>query len=311
MDGVEEKQGWFSRLKTALKKSTAPLTESVSSLFNKKPLDEETLARLEEILIQADLGPALAHEFCDDLRKTRFGKEVSDQEVREALAEKIAQVLLPFEKPADFSGPKPFVALMVGVNGAGKTTTLAKFAHQLKKEGKNTLLVAGDTFRAAAVEQMKVWGARAGAPVLAGEANSDPASLAFKSVERAKAEGFDVVLIDTAGRLQNKTDLMAELQKIVRVLKKQDESAPHAAFLVLDATTGQNAISQVEVFGSMIPLTGLIITKLDGSAKGGALVRAVSQAKLPVVAIGVGEGIEDMQSFRVRDFARALCGIQL
>jgi fused signal recognition particle receptor len=308
--GSEEKQGWFARLKGALKKTSTPLAESVSSLFNKRPLDEETLARLEETLIAADLGPQLAHEFCDDLRKTRFGKEVSDQEVREALAEKIVAVLAPFEKAPDFSSAKPFVALMVGVNGAGKTTTLAKFAHQLKKEGKKTLLVAGDTFRAAAVEQLKVWGQRAGAPVLSGEANSDPASLAFKSVERAKAENFDVVLIDTAGRLQNKTDLMAELQKIVRVLKKQDETAPHAAFLVLDATTGQNAVAQAEVFGSMIPLTGLILTKLDGSAKGGALVRAVSQAKLPVVAIGAGEGIEDMHSFRARDFARALCGIR-
>ncbi|HVY12605.1 MAG TPA: signal recognition particle-docking protein FtsY, partial [Alphaproteobacteria bacterium] len=208
------------------------------------------------------------------------------------------------------SGHHPSVVLMVGVNGAGKTTTVAKFAHQLKGQGKSTLLVAGDTFRAAAVSQLQVWGQRAGVPVLAGEAGADPASLAFKGVEQARQQNADVVLIDTAGRLHNKTDLMAELQKISRVLKKQDDSAPHAVYLVLDATTGQNALSQVEAFSAIIPLTGLVMTKLDGAARGGVLLRVAQASKLPVVAIGVGEGMDDLRPFEARSFARALCGLE-
>jgi fused signal recognition particle receptor len=306
----EEKAGWFSRLTQALKKSSAPLTEGITSIFTKKKLDDETLERLEEILITADLGPTLASEFCDELRKSRFGKEVDEREIREALADTIAKRLAPYENKPETTGPKPFVVLMVGVNGAGKTTTLAKLAWQMKKEGRQVLMVAGDTFRAAAVQQLQAWGERTKAPVLAGEPNSDAASLAFKSIEQARNENIDTVLIDTAGRLHNKADLMAELQKIIRVLKKQDETAPHAAYLVLDGTTGQNAVAQVEVFQTMVPLTGLIITKLDGSAKGGALVGAVQKAKLPIVAIGVGEGAGDLRPFHARDYARALCGIE-
>jgi fused signal recognition particle receptor len=306
----EESAGWFSKLKGALHRSSDSLSESITGVFTKKKLDDETLDALEDALIKADLGPAVARQCVEALRKDRFGKDISDIEVREALAEHIAEILEPYAKPADFSGHKPFVALLVGVNGAGKTTTLAKFAKQLQSEGKTSLLVAGDTFRAAAVSQLQVWADRIGVPVLSGEDGTDPASLAFKGVEEAKAKNIDVLLMDTAGRLHNKSDLMAELQKIVRVLKKQDESAPHAAFLVLDATTGQNALAQVDVFASMVPLTGLIITKLDGSARGGVLVGIAQKAKLPIVAIGAGEGIADLRPFTAKQFARALLGLE-
>ncbi len=306
----KEKTGFFRRLSQALQKSSTPLGESIAAVFARKKLDEAMLERLEEILLAADFGPELAMRFCAEMRKTRFGKDVDEKEVLEALADMIAARLEPFARPPDLSGARPFVVLLAGVNGAGKTTTLAKIARQWKDEGRRLLMVAGDTFRAAAVTQLQVWAERAGVPVIAGAEGGDAASLAYKGYQRAKEENADILLIDTAGRLHNKAGLMAELEKIVRVLKKLDESAPHAVWLVLDATTGQNALQQVEVFGSMLPLTGLVVTKLDGSAKGGFLAAAAPKANLPVVAIGVGEGIDDLRPFGARDFARALCGLE-
>jgi fused signal recognition particle receptor len=304
------KESWWQRLSGGLKKSTTQMSEGITAVFTKKKLDEETLHGLEELLIKADLGPAVAAKLTGNLRKSRFGKEVDDREIREALAQEIATLLQPLEKPLDFSAHKPFVLLMVGVNGTGKTTTMGKIARQLKEQGKSVLMVAADTFRAAASQQLEVWARRAGFPVITGAENADPASLAFKGLEQAKNEGVDVVMVDTAGRLHNKADLMAELQKIIKVLRKIDASTPHAALLVLDATTGQNALNQVEIFSSMIPVTHLVVTKLDGSARAGVLVAMAEKFKIPVTAIGVGEAIEDLQAFDAKSFARALCGVE-
>ena len=306
----ESKGSWLSRLRGGLSKSTQRVTESITGIFTKKPLDQTTLNELEDALIQADLGVAVAARLVEKLGRERFGKEVTDEEVRAAFAEHIAEILQPVALPLAIDpARKPHVVLVVGVNGSGKTTTIAKLAHLLKGEGRKVMLAAGDTFRAAAVEQLKVWGERAGVPVIARETGADAAGLAFEALQRATAEGCDVLLIDTAGRLHNKTNLMEELAKMVRVIRKLDEAAPHSCLLVLDATTGQNAHAQVETFLSLSPVDALVLTKLDGSAKGGVLVALAEKFKLPVVAIGVGEGIDDLQPFEARAFARGLMGL--
>lgn len=310
-DTVEtEKKGWLSRLRSGLSKSTQRVTESITSLFTKKKLDQKTLDDLEEVLIQADLGVSVAARLVAKLGKERFGKEVTDEEVRAAFADDIAEILQPVALPLVLDAArKPHVVLVVGVNGSGKTTTIAKMANLHKREGRKVMLAAGDTFRAAAVEQLKVWGERAGVPVISRDTGADAAGLAFEALERAKAEGCDVLLIDTAGRLHNKTNLMDELAKIVRVIRKLDPEAPHSCLLVLDATTGQNAHAQVETFKALSPVDALVVTKLDGSAKGGVLVALAEKFKLPVVAIGVGEGIDDLRPFEARAFARGLMGL--
>jgi fused signal recognition particle receptor len=306
----EEKRSWLSRLRGGLSKSTQRVTESITGIFTKKKLDQATLGELEDALIQADLGVSVAARLVEKLGRERFGKEVTDEEVRGAFAEDIAEILQPVAVPLLIDpARKPYVVLVVGVNGSGKTTTIAKLAHLLKGEGRKVMLAAGDTFRAAAVEQLKVWGERAGVPVIARETGADAAGLAFEALQSAKAEGCDVLLIDTAGRLHNKTNLMEELAKMVRVIRKLDETAPHSCLLVLDATTGQNAHAQVETFRNLSPVDALVLTKLDGSAKGGVLVALAEKFKLPVVAIGIGEGIDDLRPFEARSFARGLMGL--
>jgi len=301
--------GFFSRLKEGLSRSTQKLTVGISAAFTKRKLDDEALEELEELLITADLGPAVAKRIIAAFRRTRFGREVTDPEVRAALAEEIAVILEPVAKPLLLDpGKTPHVVLVVGVNGTGKTTTIGKMALQLKEAGKRAILVAGDTFRAAAVEQLQIWGERVGAPVIAGPPNADAAGLAFDALTRATAERADVLLIDTAGRLHNKAALMEELAKIIRVIRKQDPSAPHSVLLVLDATTGQNAIQQVKVFKEMVALTGLVVTKLDGSARGGIVVALAEEFALPVHAVGVGEKAEDLRPFEALDFAKGLLG---
>ncbi len=306
----EVKQGLWEKLKGGLSKSTTQLSDGITGIFTKKKLDDETLDALEELLIKADMGVATAQKLTAQLRKTRFGKDITDHEIREALADEITAVLNPVASVLDFESAKPFVLLMVGVNGVGKTTTMGKMAKQLTQANKKVLMVAADTFRAAAVSQLEVWAERANCELLTGAENADPASLAYKALEQAKANGTDVVMIDTAGRLQNKAGLMAELQKIIRVMQKMDESAPHATLLVLDATTGQNAHAQVDVFKSLTAVSGLVLTKLDGSARGGVLVALADVFKLPVVAIGIGEGIDDLRPFAADAFAKALCGVE-
>ncbi|MSP77870.1 MAG: signal recognition particle-docking protein FtsY [Rhodospirillaceae bacterium] len=306
----EEKGSWLSRLRSGLAKSSKRVAEGITNLFTKKKLDQKTLDELEEVLIEADLGVGVAARLVGKLGKERFGKEVTDEEVRAAFADDISEILQPVAKTLAIDpAHKPHVVLVVGVNGSGKTTTIAKMAHLLKGEGRKVMLAAGDTFRAAAVEQLKVWGERAGVPVISKDTGADAAGLAYEALERARAEKCDVLLIDTAGRLHNKTNLMEEMAKIVRVLKKVDATAPHSCLLVLDATTGQNAHAQVETFRSMAPIDALVVTKLDGSAKGGVLVALAEKFKLPVVAVGVGEGIDDLKPFEARAFARGLMGL--
>lgn len=301
---------WLSRLRGGLSKSAQRVTQGITGLFTKKKLDQATLNELEDALIQADLGVSVATRLVEKLGKERFGREVTDEEVRSAFADDIAEILQPVAvQLAIDPARKPHVVLVVGVNGSGKTTTIAKLAHLLKSEGRTVMLAAGDTFRAAAVEQLKVWGERAGVPVIAKEAGADAAGLAYEALEKARAAQCDVLLVDTAGRLHNKTNLMEELAKMVRVMRKLDAEAPHSCLLVLDATTGQNAHAQVETFKSLSPVDALVLTKLDGSAKGGVLVALAEKFKLPVVAIGVGEGIDDLRPFEARAFARGLMGL--
>ncbi len=306
----EEKKGFFKKLSEGLSQSSTKISTGITDIFTKKKLDTETLGQLEELLITADLGPATAAKLAAAVSKNRFGKEVSSEEIRDALADEVEAILKPVEKPIDTTSAKPFVILMVGVNGTGKTTTIGKWGHQFKHDGKKVMLAAGDTFRAAAVEQLKVWGTRIDCPVVTKEEGADAAALAYEAVDRALNENADVLMIDTAGRLQNKSDLMAELEKIVRVIKKKIPDAPHATILVLDATVGQNAHSQVELFKQLVNVTGIIVTKLDGTAKGGVLVSLAERFVLPVHAIGIGEGIEDLRPFAARDFARSLTGLQ-
>ena len=301
--------GFFARLKEGLSRSTQKISAGITGAFTRRKLDDEALEELEDVLITADLGPAVAKRIIAEFRRTRFGREVTDEEVRTALAEEIAEILKPVAKPLLLDpARKPHVVLVVGVNGTGKTTTIGKMALQYKQEGKRAVLVAGDTFRAAAVEQLQIWGERTGAPVISGPPNADAAGLAFDALTRALAERADVLLIDTAGRLHNKAALMEELAKIIRVLRKQDEAAPHSVLLVLDATTGQNAMQQVRVFRDMVAITGLVVTKLDGSARGGIVVALAEEFGLPVHAVGVGEKATDLRAFEALDFARGLVG---
>ena len=306
----QKKGGWFQRLKAGLSRSSGKLGEGISGIFTKRKLDDQALEELEELLITADLGVTTAARLTANLAKTRFDKEVDPREVREALAEDIAGILEPVAQPLALDpAQKPSVVLVVGVNGSGKTTTIGKLATHYRREGLSVRLAAGDTFRAAAIEQLKIWGERSGCPVVAGKQGADAAGLAFEAVEQAKAAGDDLLLIDTAGRLHNKTELMAELQKVARVIKKVEPAAPHHVVLVLDATTGQNALAQVGTFKDLVEVTGLVVTKLDGSARGGVLVALAEKFGLPVHVIGVGEGAEDFRAFTARDFARALVGL--
>ena len=308
-----EEGGWLSRLTSGLSKSTNKITTGISDLVTKKKLDQEMLDSLEEVLIEADLGPKTAMKVIEDFAEGRFGKDISEDEVKEALAASVTKILTPVAKTLDIKKPEngPFVILMCGVNGAGKTTTIGKMAQKFHFEaGHKVTLAAGDTFRAAAVEQLSVWAERTGASIIKKDIGADAAAVAFEAYEQAKAEGADILMIDTAGRLQNKKNLMEELAKIIRVLKKQDENLPHETLLVLDSTTGQNAFSQVETFKDMVDVSGLIVTKLDGSAKGGVLVGLADQFGVPVYNIGVGEGVRDLQPFEPAEYARSLMGIK-
>ncbi len=302
-------QGWFARLASGLRRSSDNLASSITSVFTKRKLDAATLDELEDVLIQADLGIDTAMAITETLRRDRFDKEISDADVRAVLSAEVEKVLGPVARPLTIEvGKKPFVILMIGVNGSGKTTTIGKLAQKFTREGRSVMLAAGDTFRAAAIEQLQVWGQRTGAPVMARPAGADASGLAFDAVTQAKAENRDVLIIDTAGRLQNRDELMDELEKIIRVIRKVDPAAPHATLLTLDATTGQNALRQVEIFGKRAGVTGLVMTKLDGTARGGILVAIARKFGLPVHFIGVGEGVEDLEPFEARDFARAIAG---
>ena len=306
----ESKTSWFGRIKAGLSRSSSRLAQGIGDLFTKRKLDTQALEELEELLITADFGVATASRVTTRLAKTRFDQEISPEEIKEALAEEIAAILTPVAKPLEPNpAHKPHVVLMVGVNGSGKTTTIGKLAKYYKGQGLKVSMAAGDTFRAAAVEQLKVWGERTGCPVVAREQGADAAGLAFDALAEATKRGDDLLLIDTAGRLQNKADLMAELQKMVRVLKKQDPSTPHDVLLVLDSTVGQNAHMQVEIFRDLVQVSGLVMTKLDGTARGGVVVALAEKFGLPVHAIGVGEGADDLRPFEARAFARSLVGL--
>ncbi len=308
----DSSENWFSRLTRGLSKSTNKLTQGISDVLTKKKLDPTNLQDLEDVLIEADLGPKTAAYIAGRLAARKFDRDVDEKTIKLALAEEITSILSPYatifspQKPA--SGP--YTILVCGVNGVGKTTTIGKMAKQFHIEQHKTVMIAaGDTFRAAAVEQLRIWSERARVPLVARDIGADAAAVAFEAYTQAEQAGTDILLIDTAGRLQNKSNLMAELEKIVRVLKKKNADLPHAVLLVLDATTGQNAYSQVEVFKQMVNVTGLIVTKLDGSAKGGVVVGLAEQFKLPIIALGVGEGVEDLRPFIAQDFAKALVGL--
>jgi fused signal recognition particle receptor len=306
----EQLQRWFGRLRTGLSRSSSRLNEGINTIFLRRRLDSVALAELEDLLITSDMGTGVAGEVVEALRRSRFNKEVAPDEVRAALADEVIRLVEPVQKPLRIDPAKrPFVILVVGVNGSGKTTTIGKLAKQYRDAGKSVMLAAGDTFRAAAVEQLQIWGERADAPVMTRPTGSDAAGLAYDAFERAKQDGAEILLIDTAGRLQNKTDLMGELQKIVRVLKKVDSNAPHAVLLVLDATVGQNAHAQAEIFREMVGVTGIVMTKLDGTAKGGVLVSLAEKYGIPIHAIGIGEGAEDLRPFEARAYARSLVGL--
>ena len=299
----------FERLKEGLSRSTRGLSDSITGIFTDRQLDATTIAELEEALIRADLGAAQAEAITQAIARDRYDVSISDYDLKRLLADEIAKILKPVEKPLAVDKSKsPFVILVAGVNGTGKTTTIGKLGKHLARQKLEVMLAAGDTFRAAAIEQLQIWGQRIGAEVVAGAAGADAAGLAYDALAKARAAKADVLLVDTAGRLQNKAGLMAELEKIVRVIRKLDASAPHAVLLVLDATTGQNAIAQVDAFKNIVPLTGLIMTKLDGTAKGGILVALAARFGLPIHFIGVGEGEDDLQSFSAEGFAKALTG---
>ncbi len=306
----ETSSGWLSRLRSGLSRTSDKLTGGISAALSRRTLDAAMLDELEEALIGADLGVTTSAKLSTALADEKFDKEVSDTEIREALASNIADILRPVAIPLEVdSSRKPHVILVVGVNGSGKTTTIGKLAKIWANSGKSVVLAAGDTFRAAAVEQLKIWGERTGCPVIARDTGSDAAGLAFDALEQARAENADVLLIDTAGRLQNREDLMGELSKIIRVLQKLDPEAPHSCLLVLDATVGQNAHSQVETFKEMTDVSGLVMTKLDGTARGGVVVALAERFGLPVHAVGVGEGEDDLQPFNAEFFARNLLGL--
>ena len=305
------KKGWFSRLRSGLRRSAGSVSDGITGVFSgQRKLDDATLEELEDILIMADFGVPTAAKVTQALSQSRYDKDVSDDEVRKALADVVADTLAPVAKSlAIDSAHTPHVLLVVGVNGSGKTTTIGKLARQLQDDKKSIMLAAGDTFRAAAIEQLSVWGERNNVPVIRKDVGADPAAVAYEALEAARAKGVDVLIIDTAGRLQNKQGLMEELAKVVRVIGKFDDTAPHDTLLVLDATTGQNALQQVEVFKEVANVTGLIMTKLDGTARGGVLVACAEKFGLPIHAVGVGEGIEDLQPFDARQFADAIAGV--
>ncbi len=305
---VQPKQSWMQRLASGLKRSSDQLTGGIAAVFTKKKLDQAMLDELEDILIQADFGIDMASTVTNALGKDRFDRDIGSDEVRAVLAAEIEKVLGPVAQRLDIESAKPFVILMIGVNGSGKTTTIGKLASLYGAAGKSVMLAAGDTFRAAAIEQLQVWGQRTGAPVVARPPGSDASGLAFDAMTEAKAAGSDLLIIDTAGRLQNRDELMSELEKIIRVIKKVDPSAPHATLLTLDATTGQNALNQVEIFSKRAGVTGLVMTKLDGTARGGILVAIAKKFGMPVHFIGVGEGVDNLEPFAAADFARALVG---
>jgi fused signal recognition particle receptor len=306
----EPRLSWFQRLRHGLSRSSKELSGSIAGVFTKRKLDEETLEELEEVLIRADLGMETAIRITDALSSSRYGKDVSDIEVRTIMAEQVEKVLKPVAMPLELDlSHKPHVVLVVGVNGTGKTTTIGKLAAKLTDGGLSVMLAAGDTFRAAAIEQLKIWGERTGSPVISSKLGADAAGLAFDAFEQAKAAGSDVLIIDTAGRLQNKAELMAELEKIVRVLGKLDPEAPHTVLQTVDATTGQNALNQVEIFRNIAGVNGLVMTKLDGTARGGILVAIAAKHRLPVYFIGVGEQVDDLEPFSASDFAKAIAGV--
>ena len=309
-DQPEEKQSWWQRLSGGLKRTSASIGGAVADLVVKRKLDQEMLDEIEEVLIRADLGLDTAVKIAAAVGEGRYDKSITSDEVKAVVAAEVEKVLAPVAKPLNVDGEKPFVVLVVGVNGSGKTTTIGKLAAKLHAEGRSVMLAAGDTFRAAAIDQLNVWGGRSGATVIARAPGSDAAGLAFDALTQARVEEVDVLLVDTAGRLQNKAVLMDELEKIVRVMKKVDPAVPHAVLLVLDATVGQNALSQVEVFRDIAGVTGLVMTKLDGTARGGILVAIAAKFGLPVHFIGVGESIDDLARFSARDFARAVAGVE-
>jgi fused signal recognition particle receptor len=309
----DEKQArsWWQRLTGGLRRSSSALGSAISDLVSKRKLDEATLAEIEDVLIRADLGIETAGRVAEALGHSRYATEIAPDEVKAVVAAEVEKALAPVAQPLVIdSTEKPFVILVVGVNGSGKTTTIGKLAAKFRAEGRQVMMAAGDTFRAAAIDQLKIWAGRTGAEFIASEAGADAAGLVFDAVTSAKARGMDVLLVDTAGRLQNRAELMNELAKVLRVMKKVDPSVPHAVLLVLDATVGQNALSQVEIFQKIAGVTGLVMTKLDGTARGGILVALATKFKLPVHFIGVGENVEDLAPFSARDFSRAIAGLE-
>jgi fused signal recognition particle receptor len=306
----QPKQSFFERMRRGLSRSSSSISDGVTGIFTKAKLDDDTLQELEELLIQTDLGVETATSITTKLANDRFDKDIDAEEIKSFVAQEVTDILDPLAQEFIINpAHKPHVVLVIGVNGAGKTTTIGKMAHLAQQAGHKVMLAAGDTFRAAAIEQLKVWGTRVDAPVIARDVGADAAGLAFDAITAAQEQNIDALFIDTAGRLQNKSNLMAELEKISRVLKKRDDSAPHSVLLVLDATTGQNAINQVKVFSEISGVTGLIMTKLDGTARGGILVAVAKKFALPIHAIGVGEGLQDFQPFKAADFAKALVGL--
>jgi len=306
----ETKAGWWRRLTGGLKRTSSALGSAISDLVTKRKLDAETISDIKDVLVRADLGLDTADRIGDALAQGRHDKAISPAEVNAVVAAEVEKVLDPVAQPLAIDpAHKPFVILVAGVNGSGKTTTIGKLAAKYRAEGRKVMLAAGDTFRAAAIDQLKIWGERTGADVVAREAGADAAGLVFDAVRAAKERGVDVLLVDTAGRLQNRSELMDELHKVVRVMKKVDASAPHAVLLVLDATVGQNALSQVEIFSKVVGVTGLVMTKLDGTARGGILVAIAAKFKVPVHFIGVGESVDDLAPFSAQDFARAIAGV--
>jgi fused signal recognition particle receptor len=302
-------RGWWQRLRQGLARSSASVGGAIADLVTKRRLDAATLEELEDVLIRADLGVATAGRIAAAIAAGRHDRAIDAQDVKAILAAEIERALDPVARPLEIGAAKPFVILVIGVNGSGKTTTIGKLAARFRAEGRAVMLAAGDTFRAAAIDQLKIWGERTGAPVVAREPGADSAGLAFEALAAARERGADVLIVDTAGRLHNKAALMGELEKVVRVMKKLDPAAPHAVLLVLDATVGQNALAQVEEFRRTAGVTGLVMTKLDGTARGGILVALAERFGVPVHFIGVGEGVDDLQPFAAREFARAIAGL--
>ncbi len=308
---MSENSSWKDRLFGGFSKTSSRLTENLTGLVTKAKLDDATLDDIEDALIMSDLGPATAASIREKLATERFEKGLSEQAVKEIIQREISAILEPVAVPLEIDAfPRPQVILVIGVNGSGKTTTIAKLAHLFLEQDYGVMLAAGDTFRAAAIGQLKVWAERLGVPIVSGPQGGDSASIVYEGVKQATATGIDVLIVDTAGRLQNRSELMDELDKIRRVLGRLNPEAPHNVVLVLDATTGQNALSQIEVFQDVTKVTGLIMTKLDGTARGGVLVAAAKQFGMPIHAIGVGETIEDLRPFKAEDLAAAIAGIE-